>query len=98
MNSTYQVTCPNWPGLAKVVEESGELGQVFGKIVSCGGEVVYPWGGTDLRDKMNEETADLLAALLFMVIHSPHLNQEEIFERAQMKFERFVEWRNNSDG
>ncbi len=88
----YQLKCPDWPGMAKVIEESGELGQVFGKIQSAGGATVYPWGNVDLKDKTVEEVADLLAALTFMVKKSPHINEAAVSERMAKKFKLFEAW------
>lgn len=64
MNSDYEIGSDNWPGLSKVVEESGELLQVLGKIMGTGGETEY-WDGTDLAERLREEIADLTAALDF---------------------------------
>ena len=50
-----------WPGLGKCIEESGELNQVFGKIIANKGATSY-WGALDLREKLVEELADDLAA------------------------------------
>lgn len=89
---TYQLSCPEYPGLAKVIEESGELGQVFGKIMSNGGHRFDPWVGNDLGAKLDEEAADLLAALLFMVVHCPHIDEDVVFDRTHRKTALFEEW------
>lgn len=88
----YQLKCADWPGLGKVIEESGELGQVFGKIISCGGQTVNPWGFASLSDKMVEESADLLAALTFMINNGPHIDKEAVYIRADRKYKLFGEW------
>ncbi len=88
----YQLKCADWPGMSKVIEESGELGQVFGKIQSAGGATVYPWGNVDLKAKTVEEVADLLAALTFMVKKSPHVDEAAVSERMAKKFKLFEAW------
>lgn len=35
----YSIGQGHWPGLARLIEELGELQQVLGKIMACGGEV-----------------------------------------------------------
>lgn len=89
---TYELSCPEFPGLAKVVEESGELGQVFGKIMSCGGNRFYPWGNVDLGAKLDEEIGDLLATLTFMVKNCPHIDGDIVSQRMVRKHMLFDEW------
>jgi len=89
---TYQLSCPEYPGLAKVIEESGEIGQVFGKIMSNGGHRFDPWVGNDLGAKLDEEAADLLAALSFMVTYCPHIDENIVGDRVARKFKLFQEW------
>lgn len=92
VGAPYMLSCKEFPGLAKVVEESGELGQVFGKIMSCGGLRFNPWGGADLGAKLDEEAADLLAALTYMIVNCPHIDEDIVFNRAHRKIALFEEW------
>jgi NTP pyrophosphatase (non-canonical NTP hydrolase) len=61
----YAIGSETWPGLSKLVEECGEVLQVAGKLMGTGGQVEH-WDGTDLRERMTEELADLLAAIDFL--------------------------------
>lgn len=90
--------CKFWPGLAKIVEESGELNQVLGKIIANGGLPSYKWENIPLDEKMIEELGDVLGAIFFMIEHCPYISEDRVIERADMKYRLFNEWRNNSDG
>ncbi len=63
-----------WPGMSKLIEEMGELGQVLGKIMGTGGEAKH-WDGSNLRERVVEELADVYAAVLFFV--TQNLTHEE---------------------
>jgi len=100
----YCIGSRNWPGMAKVIEECGELMQVMGKIMSGGGSTEY-WDGTNLRLKLLEELADVNAALLFfgVINNIPYgtggapemggMNEYEWYnERKTYKYLKFMEW------
>lgn len=91
MNDDYQIGSDNWPGLAKLVEESGELMQVLGKLMATGG-VRDHWDGTDLEDRLYEELGDLHGTMLFFV-HTNKLDSARINKRADNKIELFESWR-----
>jgi hypothetical protein len=57
-----------WPGLAKLNEESGELVQVIGKLMMTHGNRAY-WDNIDLRKRLVEEMADQAAAIGFVTTH-----------------------------
>jgi len=81
-----------WPGMSKVIEEMGELQQVFGKLMGTGGEANH-WDGSDLRKRVLEELADVYAAVQFFV--AQNMTQEEQHawaERVATKRRRFEEW------
>jgi NTP pyrophosphatase (non-canonical NTP hydrolase) len=84
----------DWPGLAKLVEEMGELNQVLGKLMAYPDEVrgKHPDGYTDIT-KLIEEMGDVQAALRFFTVASG-LPGDRIKERADMKFEKFWYWHN----
>lgn len=84
-----------FPGLAKLVEECGEVLQIAGKLITVKGENNY-WEGRDIHQEFSEELADLLAAVTFTIDRSG-LDQAEIYERATMKLARFGEWHENGD-
>jgi hypothetical protein len=44
----YSIGSTVWPGLSKLVEEMGEVGQVVGKLIATGGDPAHR-DGTDLR-------------------------------------------------
>lgn len=90
---SYQFNDPRWPGLAKVVEEMGELNQVIGKLMTCGGELVYPWGEKEsFKDKFEEEIGDVLGALFFFMNTCPEVDAKAIINRASIKSELFTIW------
>lgn len=91
-NAPYQLNCKNWPGMAKTIEEIGELLQPFGKIQSVGGSNVYPWGDVNLSEKVEEEAADLIAALTFLVQKSPLIREEVVIDRYRRKTMLFEAW------
>ena len=81
-----------WPGLAKLNEESGELVQVIGKLMMTHGNRKY-WENVDLRQCLIEEMADQAAAIGFVVDHV--LTENEILafeERRAQKRARFEQW------
>jgi hypothetical protein len=74
----------DWPGIAKMVEECGELQEVLplvilakslGSMTQTQGKLLMIQGGTDhwsgdLRKAMVEEMADVLAAIAFVGEHN----------------------------
>lgn len=90
--ATFQLSDERWPGVAKTVEEMGELGQVLGKLMSCGGLYQYPWGGPSFKDKLEEEIGDLLGCLFFMMNHCDTLDSKTIINRATNKTKLFEQW------
>lgn len=79
-----------WPGLAKLLEESGELQQVIGKLAA------YPGGahpdGTLLIDRLHDEIADVMAACDFVVMVNPRINHGRVEQRRERKRGRFLGW------
>lgn len=81
-----------WPGLAKLNEESGELVQVIGKLMMTHGQASH-WSGTNLRVALVEEMADVAAAIDFVMTHA--LTYEEgvaLMTRLKEKFAVFEKW------
>lgn len=58
----YSIGSDTLPGLSKVLEEIGELGEVLGKVLGCGG--MEHWTG-DLTERIIDECADVIAAIGF---------------------------------
>lgn len=89
-----------WHGIAKLMEEMGELQAVLGKLMA------YPDGkhpdmryATPLLQRLREELADVLAATQFFIGHN--LTGEEckaVEARVVYKTRRLEEWQKNGDG
>lgn len=91
MAGDFSVGARVWPGIAKLVEELGEAGQVCGKLIQTGG-VVEHFDGSNLRLRLQEEIADVVAAIGF-VVEANCLDDEAILKRADAKIELFRAWR-----
>lgn len=89
----FEIGGTMWPGLGKVVEETGELNTVLGKLMATGGKVDY-FDGRDLKTELEEEMADVMAAIHFLMEYNPTLSQQKIFDRCNAKYKQFVEWHN----
>lgn len=85
--------CAN--GLAKLLEEMGELAQVCAKKLAYYDTDAHP-DGSSLRERMQEEVADVMAAIEF-VIREHGLNRREIERRVQRKYDLFCEWHKQVD-
>jgi hypothetical protein len=83
-----------WPCLSKLIEETGELGQVAGKIIGAEGATIH-FDGSDLRERMVEEMADVLAAI-DVVIELNGLPIGDVQRRRYYKRELFRGW--HADG
>ena len=86
-----------WPGLAKLNEESGELVQVIGKLMMTHGDRRY-WENVDLRKRLIEEMADQAAAIGFVIDHV--LTSEEgktLTARMMEKRALFEKWHEEKD-
>lgn len=86
----YAIGSEHLPGLGKLIEEAGEVQQVAGKILGAGG-LVQHWDGTDLRERMIEELADLAAAASFFAANN-NLDLAAIQARTAAKLELFGKW------
>jgi len=63
---------------------------VIGKLIATGGQSEH-WDGTNLKLRLQEEIADSIAALNFVIKHCG-LDSEVITERMLAKHERFERW------
>lgn len=79
-----------WKGLFKIVEESGELCQVLGKL-ACNPDGISPNGEHSLIPNLYEEIGDLQAALHYF-IEANGLDPAKINERIREKTEKFNYW------
>ena len=83
-----------WPGVSKVVEEIGELGQVLGKLMGSRGKIEH-WSG-NLKEMLHDELGDVLGAIRFLIFMCPELDRQRIERRAAEKFTQFLEWHNQA--
>lgn len=86
----YGIGSTRWPGAGRVIEESGELAQVLGKLIGASGELVH-WDGTDLRQRLVDEIGDLRAALDFFAAAN-ELPAEQVEQQAQHKRAEYERW------
>jgi hypothetical protein len=85
-----------WPGTSKLIEEMGELQQVLGKLIATAGDTAH-WSG-DLRQKLVEEIADVISAILFFERKNLTFGEvEQISDRRQEKFALFEKWHANPE-
>src|SRR5688572_24432748 len=99
ITDTYAIASPTWPGLAKLLEECGEVIQVLAKLMvapDLDHTWTHPSGATtgwgDLSDPLHEELGDLYAALTFFVQHNPQIDEDRYTERATEKYNTFTRW------
>lgn len=78
------------PGLSKLIEECGEVLQVAGKLIATGGTPNH-WDGTDLHQEMQDELADLQAAIVFFGSRNG-IDFGRFSERTEAKLELYKKW------
>jgi NTP pyrophosphatase (non-canonical NTP hydrolase) len=83
-------------GLAKLIEELGELAQVAGKKLAYFHTDEHPDGAGSLRGRLQDEIGDVLAACQFVAM-TLGLDQEAIKARRDKKLDRFLGWHNLPD-
>lgn len=87
----YGIGSDTWPGLAKLMEECGELIQVLGKIMACEGKDAIYWDGSSLVPHLIEEMGDVRAAMIFFC-ESNGIQKSRVHARADEKLEKFHYW------
>lgn len=93
LSKIFGFGAPKWPGIAKLVEECGEVLQVCGKLMMTDGERVEHWDGSNLRVRLIEELADVSAATQFvwnMVLDDKE--RERFSRRFKEKLSLFNKW------
>ena len=91
-NGDFSIGSPVWPGTSKLIEEMGELHQVLGKLLGTAGEP-HHWDGSNLRERLVEELADLQAAIVFFRQNNMTSDEQSaIAQRAWEKVNLFEEW------
>ncbi len=83
-------------GLAKLLEELGELAQVAAKRLAYFHTSTHPDGAGDLNERMEAEMADVAAACAF-VQQQFGLNGRAIENRACIKLALFQRWHADQD-
>lgn len=91
MKTQFYIGAESWAGTSKVIEESGEIGQVLGKLIGSNGDI-HHFDGSNLEDKMVEEIGDFYAALSFFVDKNLVHRADDIAERVMKKIELFEQW------
>lgn len=81
-----------WPGLAKLAEEIGEVGQVIGRLMMTHGSSEH-WTGNDLRSDLIDEMADVKAAIEFMEMKTLSTPEADYLRRrVERKVLKFLSW------
>ncbi len=78
-------------GLIKLIEECGELSQIAAKKLAFPETDIHPDGSGSMKSRMEEEVADVLAAIYF-VKDRHKLDAVKIDERVKRKINLFVKW------
>lgn len=92
MTGHFGIGSDVWPGLGKLSEEAGETLAVIGRLIAFpDGTDHEDRGGGNLRLQLEDELADLLAAIKYTVFANG-LNGMAINERFKVKTERFRRW------
>lgn len=83
-------------GLSKLIEESGEMLQTLGKMIAIGSMGDH-WDGTNLKDRVEDEIADVLAAIKFFA-EKNGLDHEKMRVRKLEKYDTFCQWDHEQKG
>lgn len=78
-------------GLAKLIEECGELMQIAGKKLAMMNSDEHWDGAGSMKTRMEDEIADVAAASQF-VIGTFDLDETRIGQRAAEKLATFIKW------
>lgn len=88
-----------WTGIAKVVEEMGELQTILGKLMA------YPEGphpderyAEPILDRLHDELGDVMAAIQFFYLSNPEIDIDRVIERISFKSRRLAQWHLDHDG
>lgn len=83
-------------GVAKLIEECGELTQALGKKLAWWDTDEPHWDGSDLSTRIEDEMGDVYAAIE-LVIARLGLNRERVIERMRQKRDLFDDWDRDPD-
>ncbi len=79
-----------WEGVFKIVEETGELLQLLGKLGPFP-DGQHPDGKGDLRLRIEDELADVMASILWIAAHNG-FDAEKLHERTEAKIRQYNAW------
>ncbi len=80
-----------WQGLPKLVEETGELQQVLGKLIAFPEGNLHPDGKGDLKARLEEEIGHVLAAIEYFTIFNG-LDRGAMQYHGNVKLELYKQW------
>lgn len=80
----------HWKGIHKLTEESGEVLQLLGKLGAFP-EGPHPDGQGDLKERLEDELADLSAAASYFA-ETNELDLGKMQARSDEKLEKFRHW------
>jgi NTP pyrophosphatase (non-canonical NTP hydrolase) len=86
----YGIGSDQIPGLAKLIEEAGELTQALAKVMALG-HMGRHWDGTHLRTRLVEEMGDVRAAMIFFC-EANNIDKGLVHDRADVKLVQFRYW------
>ncbi len=81
-------------GLAKLIEECGELTQIAGKKLAYYHTDEHPDGKGSLKTRLEDEMADVIAAMEH-VVEALGLDEDRIYSRAGRKQDTYDHWCSN---
>lgn len=93
----YQIQSETLAGLAKILEETSELNVNLAKIIATGGKPEY-WGGVDLHKEIQDELADVFAAISFFIAVNEFVDMTALENRVKEKLSLYETWREQHDG
>lgn len=83
-------------GVAKLIEECGELTQILGKKLAYWSTDEHPDGSGSISARLCDEIADVMAACLF-VVNTLELDDDYIDSRCGRKLAQFIAWHHQPD-
>lgn len=89
--SQYAIASKHWPGLAKLIEECGEVVQAAAKIIGTNGTMVYDDQAAVDEYALLDEIGDVLAAIEFFAKRNG-VPMPYVHGRMQMKLRQFNKW------
>jgi NTP pyrophosphatase (non-canonical NTP hydrolase) len=82
--------------IGKTLEEVNELGAVLARISIQGMDAIDPSSGKSNRQRLHEETADVLAQIECNV-RAFDMDKNAMFDRQESKVDQMIEWEAHFD-